>query len=39
LLAHGPVARVVADAKAPDIRAAFTSLIQGGATVEPGEAA
>jgi ABC-2 type transport system ATP-binding protein len=39
LLAHGPVAGVVSDAKAPDIHAAFTALIQGAASEQPSEAA
>ncbi len=38
LLAHGPVTRVVAEAGAPDIRAAFTALIEKVAN-EPSEAA
>jgi ABC-2 type transport system ATP-binding protein len=39
LLAHGAVSRVIADAKAPDIRTAFTSLIQKGARTEASKAA
>ena len=39
LLAHGEVPRVVADAKAADIRAAFTALIEGVEAEEPSEAA
>jgi ABC-2 type transport system ATP-binding protein len=39
LLAHGAVARVVADAKASDIRAAFAALIKDGSTEQPSEAA
>ncbi|MFL5041468.1 MAG: ABC transporter ATP-binding protein [Xanthobacteraceae bacterium] len=39
LLAHGAVSRVVADTKAPDIRAAFAALIQNVATEQPSEAA
>src|SRR5262245_55135942 len=38
LLAHGPVAQVVATARSPDIRAAFTTLIKAGADEQPGEA-
>jgi ABC-2 type transport system ATP-binding protein len=39
LLAHGAVSRIVADARAPDIRAAFTALIQNVPAAEPSEAA
>jgi ABC-2 type transport system ATP-binding protein len=39
VLAHGAVARVIADAQAADIRAAFTALTRSGAGEEPGEAA
>src|SRR5262245_20061175 len=39
LIAHGEVPRVVADAKAADIRAAFTALIEGVEAEEPSEAA
>jgi ABC-2 type transport system ATP-binding protein len=39
LLAHGPVAGVVAAARTPDIRAAFTALIKGAASEQPSEAA
>jgi ABC-2 type transport system ATP-binding protein len=39
LLAHGPVAQVVAEARASDIRAAFATLIKGGSGEQPGEAA
>ena len=39
LLAHGAVSRIVADARAPDIRAAFTALIQNVPAEEPSEAA
>jgi ABC-2 type transport system ATP-binding protein len=39
LLAHGPAAQVVADAKASDIRGAFTTLTQEGGAQEPSEAA
>jgi ABC-2 type transport system ATP-binding protein len=39
LLAHGPVSRVVADAKAADIRSAFAALIKDGSTEQPSEAA
>jgi ABC-2 type transport system ATP-binding protein len=39
LLAHGLVSRIVADARAPDIRAAFTALIQNVPAAEPSEAA
>jgi ABC-2 type transport system ATP-binding protein len=39
LLAHGAVSRVVADAKASDIRTAFAALIQSVATEQPSEAA
>jgi len=39
LLAHGAVKRVVADAKAPDIRAAFTALIQSAPAEEASAAA
>lgn len=39
LLAHGTVARVVADARAADIRAAFTTLTRSVAGEQPSEAA
>jgi ABC-2 type transport system ATP-binding protein len=39
LLAHGLVSRIVADARAPDIRAAFTALIQNVPAEAPSEAA
>ncbi len=39
LLAHGAVSRIVADARASDIRAAFTALIQNVPAEEPSEAA
>jgi len=38
VLALGPVSRVLADTKAPDIRAAFTALVESGAAA-PSEAA
>jgi ABC-2 type transport system ATP-binding protein len=37
ILAHGPVARVVDDAGAPDIRAAFTHLTRGAEAQTPSE--
>jgi len=39
ILAHGPVARVLADTKAPDIRDAFTALVQTVAGEQSSEAA
>jgi len=38
ILAHGPVARLLADTEAPDVRTAFTTLVETGAA-EPSEAA
>jgi ABC-2 type transport system ATP-binding protein len=39
ILAHGPVSRVLADTETPDIRAAFTALVENVATKESSEAA
>jgi ABC-2 type transport system ATP-binding protein len=39
ILAHGPVSRVLTDTKAPDVRAAFTALLESVATKESSEAA
>jgi ABC-2 type transport system ATP-binding protein len=39
ILAHGPVSRVLADTKTPDVRAAFAALLESVATKESSEAA
>jgi ABC-2 type transport system ATP-binding protein len=39
ILAHGPVPRILADSQAPDIRAAFTALVENIAGQQPSEAA
>jgi ABC-2 type transport system ATP-binding protein len=39
ILAHGPVARILAMTAAPDIRAAFTALVENGASAPAGAAA
>ena len=39
ILAHGPVARILAMKGAPDIRAAFTALVDNGAPAPAGAAA
>src|SRR5262245_13538630 len=39
VLAHGPVARLLADTKTPDIRAAFTTLVETVPAEQPSQAA